>query len=465
MVKDIIHIHVPKSGGTWLNKTLEKYASESFMRTGLGDGNRCSIGEPLQFRGRWSPPSPYFYNNRKPDEATYGWRSIHRSTGSSGEDHLWWRDGTHKVSICRNPFDYLVSHYHFDDIHNPHLKKLRRYMPEGVALGAGLCNLRHGIRSFDEYVEKFCDPEFPWHGTNTIEDEQRYFLFHQMFNHDGTCGVNQIIRNEKLSDGTAVMLRELGHIEDDTVAEITNSKRLNVSSVRKKKDYRSYYSDAQREMIERKCKAELLLYGYDFDGPTDDSPFVEPTSLFYHPIIPTAGKFLAPQLQQEFDKKIRAWIGDEPENKVFIGSDQLDYVRGAQSIYPDTWVRALGVKVTDTTPGDPHILVLGNPMTPKVGNNGWWKVELSRDAGGPFTLLDCPYYFDKLSFKDVLVNPSHPYADHSAHKGWVESEKLFTAETEIGPARHPPEMGGNAIFWQSAGAEELIPLITNHFLR
>ena len=465
MKKDIIHIHIPKSGGTWLNKTLEKYAPDAFLKTNLGDGNRCSLEDPLQFRGRWNPPSPHFYDSEKPDLATYGWRSIHQPTGGSEKDYLWWLNGVTKVSICRNPFDYIVSQYHFDDVHNPHLKKLRRYMPEGVALGAGLSNLRHGIRSFDEYVEKFCDPEFPLHGTNTIEDEQRFFLFHQMFNHDGTCGVDKIIRNEKLSEGAAIMLQSLGHIDDSAVTDITNSERLNVSNMRKKKDYRSYYSDAQREMIERKCKSELLLYGYDFDGPTDNSPFVDPETLFYHPVIPTAGKFLGRRLQREIDRRIRGWIGTEGENKVALGSDQLDYVRGAQNIYPDVWVRALGVKVSDAVEGEAHLLVLGNPMTPKLAVVGWWKTEVARDAAGPFTLIGDPYYFEKPSFEDVLVSASHPYAGHPGHEGWLDSEKLLAFDNGVPTARHPPEMGGNAILWQGPNAEKLIPLITNHLLR
>lgn len=466
MKKDIVHIHVPKTGGTWLNKTLEKYAPEAFLRTGLGDGNRCSIDDALQYRGKWNLPSPLWYDNVKPELVTHGWRTFLQSADLSGKPYRWWTHGAHKVSICRNPFDYIVSQFHWDDAVNPHLKKLRRYMPEGVALGAGLSNLRHGIRSFDEYIEKFCDPEFPWHGTNTIEDEQRYFLFHQMFNHDGTCGMNQIIRNEKLSAGSAIMLRDLGYIDDGAVADIANSERLNVSAMRKKKDYRSYYTDAQREMIERKCKAELLLYGYDFDGPTDDSPFVDPKSLFYHPVIPFAGKFLSCEMMREFDTKIRGWLGVEEEGGVVnFGSVQINYIRGAQSPYPDVWVRALGVKINDITPsnGNAHVVVLGHPLTPKPAEKDWWEPEQASTSPG-FTLVGDPYYYQKSSFREVLTSPSHVYAGHTTQDNW-NARDLIKREARGAEKQQPVRWCmGNAMFWQGMDVEELVPIITNKLL-
>jgi hypothetical protein len=450
MKKNIIHIHAPKTGGTWLNKTLEEYAPEAFLKSGNGDGNRCSVEDVLVYRGRWNPPSSYFYAEAENAVAGRGYPKL---TDIYHPSPRW--TNSHKVSVCRNPFDYLVSKYHFDDPGNPHLEKLRHYLPKGVATGAGQSNLRHGIRSFDEYLEKYCDPDFPWHGTQEVEDGQRYFLFHQMFNHDGTCGVDVIIRQEKLSFGTAVMLKNLGHINDGEMDKITNSKKLNVGTIRKKRDYRSYYTDAQREMVERKCRAELLLYGYDFDGPTDDSAFVDPTSLFYHAIVPIAGKFLDRKLQFNYDHGLRHWLntgttGDPAADEVTSDPTamerwKLSHIWESQSIYPDVWLTARGVRVKDEKGGEvdePHVHVLGNPLSFKAMVDKWWTTEQS-----PMAAIDgqrC--FFDKASFRDVMQNPDHPHVTNSSHQEWNSPDDIDTS----------PHM------WQGPEAHELSGMITEH---
>ena len=428
MKKNIIHIHVPKTGGTWLNKALEEHAPEAFLKSSEGNGNRCSVEDVLVYRGRWHPPSSYFYAEAEDAVAGRGYPKL----TDIYQSHPRW-ENSHKVSICRNPFDLLVSKYHFDDPDNLHLEKLRHYLPEGVATGAGLSNLRHGIKSFDEYLEKYCDPDFPWWGTQGAEDGQRYFLFHQMFNHDGTCGVDTIIRQEKLSFGTAVMLKNLGHINDGEMDKITNSKKLNVGTIRKKRDYRSYYTDAQREMVERKFKAELLLYGYNFDGPTDESAFVDPTSLFYHAIVPIAGKFLDRKLQFNYDHGLRYWLnagttGDAAAAEVTSDPTSMErwklgHVRESQSIYPDIWLTARGVEAQfpdGRAISEPHISILGSPASFKAMVDQWWNTDPSPQAA----IDGHPIFFDKDSFRDVMVNPNHPHADDASHQAWNIPDNL-----------------------------------------
>ena len=43
----------------------------------------------------------------------------------------------------------------------------------------------------------------------------------------------------------------------------------------KKKNYKNYYTPELRKLVEQKCARELSLFGYNFDGPTDDRVLIE----------------------------------------------------------------------------------------------------------------------------------------------------------------------------------------------
>jgi len=448
-MKKIIHIHVPKTGGTWLNKTLEKYTPDFFIKHTVGNGNRCSLEDPLFWRGRYNPPGPIWHNGDYPSVRAA------RQIPDMSQFAAW--NEAHKVSICRNPFDYLVSSYHFNDSGNKELTN-RWYLPEGVSVGAGLSNVRHGISSWEEYVQKFCDPGFPWGGGGETPDGQRYFLFHQMFNHDGTCGVNKIIRQEKLSAGTAEMLRDMSYIDDAQYSEIVNSKKENVEKSKKQKDYRSFYTDALREAVERKFRAELLLFGYDFDGPTDDSPYVDPKSLFYHAVVPFAGKYLGEDFARNYDHGMREWLrcaADADARTTFddrlddrdVGWQAIDYIRGSQSPYPNTAVRLKYSTVTHHT-GDtfyePMVTCYGNPTGVLPFLEDWNKergVKLCWGIDGTFN------FTERQSAKDVFSNNNHPYSRDVGHKNW----------------RHMTGDEGNH-WWNGKPMREVVPQITRAIL-
>jgi len=160
-----------------------------------------------------------------------------------------------KFSTCRNPYDWLVSYYHCH--------------PEGF----GGIRTIHGTRTFEEFVEKFCDPDFKWYHYGLHK-----FLFYQMFREDGSCGVNWILRAEDIWHAMLCMLYTEGEDEDYLLSsyEKFGGHRRNVSPTREHSDYRLYYTDTMRELVENRFHLECSLYGYDFDGPTDDSPFVKP---------------------------------------------------------------------------------------------------------------------------------------------------------------------------------------------
>jgi hypothetical protein len=104
-----------------------------------------------------------------------------------------------------------------------------------------------------------------------------------MFDETGACGVQWILRMEKLAEALTIML--LNHGADpaylkeqwDTFGRnhTTSAGHANINKKRKHKDHRSYYDDHLREIATTRFQPELMLYRYDFDGPTDSSAIVE----------------------------------------------------------------------------------------------------------------------------------------------------------------------------------------------
>ena len=265
-MKQIVHVHVPKTGGTWLNNVLNQNLDTGIF---LG-GEHLAIAGGIEVVAEWRPDAKDCV-----DCADVSIALLH--TEKMPEFPGRWNNSL-KLSICRNPFDMLVSYYCHEE---PHPAKhpgwgwawassLRR---SGVPAGWDCINLTHGIRSFDEFIKKFCEPNFKWH-----HGLRRRNLFYQMFHRDGACGVDVIMRNEKLTGATQALLIELGYIDRSHLFK-GGAERSNKTSG--KKDYRSFYTDELREMIEKKCAAELALFEYNFDGPVNDDSFIDPIGLWY----------------------------------------------------------------------------------------------------------------------------------------------------------------------------------------
>ena len=271
-MRPIVHIHVPKTGGTWLNNVLSRNLPKGYW---LG-GEHLAVAGGIETVSEWRPDAETCV-----DEADARVQLVTGQPKYPGR----WRNAL-KVSVCRNPFDLLVSYYCHEEPHptkrighhephpgwawawEPHMRR------EGVPSGWDCINITHGTRSFDEFIKKFCDTRFKWH-----HGLRRNNLFYQMFNHDGNCGVDVIIRNENLTSAIQVLLVELEYVERNS----TFAGALDRSNVTEgKKDYRSFYTDELRELVEKKCAQELEMFEYNFDGPTNDNSFIDPVSVWYH---------------------------------------------------------------------------------------------------------------------------------------------------------------------------------------
>jgi len=271
-MKQIVHVHVPKTGGTWLNNVMAANLPKGYW---LG-GEHLSIAGGIETVSEWRPDAEACV-----DDAGVQIQLVSGQPKFPGR----WKNSL-KISVCRNPFDLLVSYFSHEEphptrkigSHEPHPGWAWAWEPhirrDGVPAGWDCVNLTHGIRSFDEFIKKFCDVRFKWH-----HGLRRNNLFFQMFNIDGNCGVDVIMRNEKLSSAAQVLLLELGYVDKGSHFA-GGSERSNVTHG--KKDYRSFYTDELRELVEKKCAAELEMFEYDFDGPKNADAFVDPASVWYH---------------------------------------------------------------------------------------------------------------------------------------------------------------------------------------
>ena len=180
-------------------------------------------------------------------------------------------------SIIRNPFDMLCSYHHhyYDAGHN----------------GWASCNNLHGFNNFEEFTRGYCSDEISGFNTLTKSNFSGWhmpimhkFLFSQMFDANGKCHVDFLIRYENMVDGLKKMNERFGLTFDydkyDTVFD--NSWRSNQS--KKNKNYREYYTPELIKLVEEKCSRELSLFGYDFEGPTDKNTFLDPSEIKYNPL-------------------------------------------------------------------------------------------------------------------------------------------------------------------------------------
>ena len=211
-------IHIPKTGGTSFNCKYLKNKGQDHMFC-VANVKRLSVEQ-----GGWQYHlTPYWKKYRFNLEPNY------------------------KISIVRNPFDLLTSYYfHNSDDDN----------------GWANVNYIHNIDSFEDFIYKFCNPDFKWH-----VPQFKKFLFSQLFNENGQCVPDIIIKYEYLSE--AYNMLNIKGLRINTKIHTNKSNEKN-------KNYYEYYSNDMIELINDFCKRELNMFDYDFMNTNDTIMYINP---------------------------------------------------------------------------------------------------------------------------------------------------------------------------------------------
>ena len=210
-----IFIHVGKTGGMSMRKTLGPFCEEP-ERFKMRRPPKEIDGKPNRMRGVWETLLLHA-------KAKDGQKELPREVF----------EGYFKFAFVRNPWDLQVSMYHFV-LREP-------TAPRHNAVKA--CG------TFDRFVEWVAATPDPY--PRGITKLQRDMLTDK----DGNLLVDFVGRYESLNEDFARVCRRLGLTLD--------LPHLNRSS---HSDYRSYYNERTKAIVDECFRADIELFGYAFDG-------------------------------------------------------------------------------------------------------------------------------------------------------------------------------------------------------
>ena len=153
-------------------------------------------------------------------------------------------------TIIRNPFDLLVSYYsHFIDSSSK-----KNWIDRGWANVNGY----HNFKNFESFIDGYCniDPE-EWHVPELSKN-----LFGQIFDESCNSCVNYAIYFEDLHKGIKNFICDKLDYQGKKINMVHT--KFNVSKNRKNRDYKEFYNEKMKKMIDLKCEWELDTFGYSY---------------------------------------------------------------------------------------------------------------------------------------------------------------------------------------------------------
>ncbi|MBF0100920.1 MAG: sulfotransferase family 2 domain-containing protein [Desulfobacterales bacterium] len=206
-----IFFHVPKSAGLSIKEALKPYSNEP---------QRFKIDRPPQTKGN------------KPNPMYDIWKAslLHvKATDVREELSINEFNNFYKFAFVRNPWDWQVSMYHF-------LKQMQ-YKP------------LDGIDSFEHYLNWVAQTKHPFpKGATKLQKDI-------LTDENGKLLVDFVGRYETLEKDFTHVCHFLN----------INAMLPNLNAT-VHQDYRSYYNNYTRSLVESFCKLDIELFGYSFDG-------------------------------------------------------------------------------------------------------------------------------------------------------------------------------------------------------
>lgn len=213
----LFHIHIPKTGGTSLNRSLSN--SELFHN---GQHSFCEGGEKVV--GGVS-----IYQRRKV------WPS-HKCMGLLDSDLI--------ISVVRNPFDWLKSYYFHRGRHWFGFREHRGWQ--------GAVDY-HNFRSFEEFILKYCyDDNFIWHCPALKQNP-----WAQIVTKNGRFLPDIILFQEHLDESIFVISNYLGVSFND----IKIRENLGLAG----SDYRKFFTTEAIDAVNFKFKRIFQISNYEFE--------------------------------------------------------------------------------------------------------------------------------------------------------------------------------------------------------
>lgn len=212
---NFIFFHVTKAAGTSVKNALQQYAQEV---------EKFKINRPPKMvDGKLNPLYEMW--------ESFLWHAKAKEVKKEMTEDVY--NKFYKFAFVRNPWDWQVSYYHFILKEPTHI----RY------------ELVSSMSGFEEYLEWVIATKNPFpKGATKLQKEI-------ITDYDGKLIVDYIGRYETLAQ------------DFDRVCQVLNLNvslpHLNSSSHR---DYRIYYNDKTKKLVEEYFREDIELFGYTFDG-------------------------------------------------------------------------------------------------------------------------------------------------------------------------------------------------------
>lgn len=221
-------IHTPKTAGTFANRRVVDKNPNVHIIQGH---SRCVSDK---FIHDAYPDSKYFQSRK--------WWGVDLTQETIFDDAV-------KFTVIRNPYDLLSSYF------------ISRWGDNDRGMKAKLPRV-----GFNQLVKEFCNTEKDWH-VPFIRD----FLYFQLFDEEGNSRCDYGIIYDTLDEGLKEFTKE--HHLTYKRGDVENK------TTKKKKNYKEYYNQESIDLIAEKCKLELEMFNFDFDGFKGEEKIVDLSDL------------------------------------------------------------------------------------------------------------------------------------------------------------------------------------------
>ena len=223
-----IFINTPKTAGTFVKRRIVELNNNIHMIQGH---SRCISDEFIYD----AYPNNNYYRSRK-------WWGVDLTQQPIFDDAV-------KFTTIRNPYDLLVSYF------------ISRWGDNDKGMKVKLPRV-----GFTQLIQEFCKEHTNWH-VPLFRD----FLYFNLFDEEGNSRCDYAIIYDTLNDG-------LKEFTDRHNLNFRKGGRENKTGP-KKKSYKSYYSDETIDLVSEKCKLELDMFNFDFDGYKGNEKIIKVSDL------------------------------------------------------------------------------------------------------------------------------------------------------------------------------------------